>query len=562
MNYSDAIQALIDTQEVADVLKRGSTAGYEVRSLQTILYELGFATELNWATYRADGDYGGGTTRAVTALIGKNGLSGDGTQVDDAIGRRIVDLYEVKGDLKLLDAAFAAGKAEDLYSREHGDTAHVSGLQRMLHIAGYDEALNWANLGALGMYGDSTALAIKSFGSDVGEPNDGSFLSNALARKLEARVKEKFGDKLELSSSSGSSQRRAGPDVTVQKVSGRTYAMDEYFRVRLRSYKLGYFNAGGEQVKLFANVYKEDLKADGMTDSTLRVILPVSENEGALDAINTWDNSFLSFGMQQWTMGAEGNKGELPALLKKIKTDFPDAFQQYYGKHGIDIIDSETNRVYGYVSLNGTPIKSSSSKTQFRKAEWAFRFWRAGLDPRVKLVELKHAMDRLYRFYHTDRYKVLNKFYVDQLITSEYGVALILDQHVNRPAYVRTDLGKALNNLGMANQDPSSWTTADETKLITAYLKIRRMTDPGPRAAVTQKYVTNGTLSTERNSFQLTEGTRDLNAGFLPAGTSHEDYAGEHLEMGSEHAVPRKDETPAEKKQHFLARMWRFLLGK
>ena len=561
MNYSDAIQILIDTKEVANVLQRKSTAGYEVRSLQTVLYELGFSTELNWATYQADGDYGGGTTRAVQALITKNGLVGDGTKVDDTIGRRIVDLYEAKSDLINLQAAMAANQVENLYSQEHGDNKHVAGLQRMLHIAGFDEALNWANLGAIGMYGDSTALAVKTFGSAAGEPNDGSFLSNALAQKLEITVKTRFGDKLELSSSSDDSQRRTGSDVIVQNINGRTYVKDKYFRVRLRSFKLGFFNGGAEKVHLFAYVYQEDLKADGMTESNLRVLLPVSENEGALDAINTWDNSFLSFGMQQWTMGAGNAKGELPALLKKIKTNFPDAFQQFYGKYGIDVIDDQTNRVYGYISLNGTPITTSAAKTPFRKAEWAFRFWRAGLDPRIKMMELKHAIDRLHRFYHTNSYMVLGKFYVDQLITSEYGVALILDQHVNRPAYVRTDLGKALNNLGMANQDPSTWTTADETKLINAYLPIRRMTSAQKRAEVTYKYVTKGTLSAERNSFELSAATRGLTNG-LPPGLTEADYEGEHLEMGSEHAVPPADETPAQKKQHFLARMWRFLRGK
>src|SRR5690606_19844095 len=47
--------------------------------------------------------------------------------------------------------------------------------------------------------------------------------------------------------------------------------------------------------------------------SEQRVLEATAENEGALDAINTWDNAFLSFGMFQWTAGQAGQPGELPA---------------------------------------------------------------------------------------------------------------------------------------------------------------------------------------------------------------------------------------------------------
>jgi hypothetical protein len=92
---------------------------------------------------------------------------------------------------------------------------------------------------------------------------------------------------------------------------------------------------------------------------------------------------------------------------------------------------------------------------------------------------------------------------VSDLITSEYGVGLILDQHVNRPAHVRTSLARALKQTGLGN--PANWDTKDERRLIDAYLKIRArttMTDAQKRARVTKKYLTNGVISDRRRSFR------------------------------------------------------------
>ena len=69
-----------------------------------------------------------------------------------------------------------------------------------------------------------------------------------------------------------------------------------------------------------------ELRALGVTTSEVNLMIAVAENEGRLDAINTWDNAFLSFGMFQWTLGTGGNQGELPALLRRLQNEDPAAF--------------------------------------------------------------------------------------------------------------------------------------------------------------------------------------------------------------------------------------------
>jgi hypothetical protein len=161
--------------------------------------------------------------------------------------------------------------------------------------------------------------------------------------------------------------------------------------------------------------------------------------------------------------------------------------------------------VRGYFTLRGVTIKSPAAKEQLRLAPWAFYFWRAGQNPAVQAIEIKHALGRLDQFYSSESYKV-GEHLVSDLVTSEYGVGLILDNHVNRPAYVKACLAKALKQTGLSN--PEAWGDGEERALLNAYLKIRvthghsPMTDAEKRGRVTRKYLANGTISDRRGSFK------------------------------------------------------------
>ncbi|MDH5537286.1 MAG: hypothetical protein OEZ08_17170, partial [Betaproteobacteria bacterium] len=257
---------------------------------------------------------------------------------------------------------------------------------------------------------------------------------------------------------------------------------------------------GSQKPAAFVKSHADELRALEVTQSEINVMIAVAENEGNLDAINTWDSAFLSFGLFQWTAGTGSAKGELPALLARIKDEDRDLFDKYCGQHGLDVAEITPGPVYGYFSLRGATIKSSAAKEQLRQAPWAFYFWLAGQDPAVQAMEIKHALGRLDQFYDT---KVDNRHRVSDLVTSEYGVALILDQHVNRPAHVKACLAEALERTGLRNS--GGWGTREERKLMDAYLKIRAktsMTDAEKRAQVTRKYLTQGIISDRRGSFK------------------------------------------------------------
>src|SRR5215471_4807731 len=93
-----------------------------------------------------------------------------------------------------------------------------------------------------------------------------------------------------------------------------------------KRFKLGIFNSGSTSIADFVGA-NQGAFAD-LSPSKLRVMTSVSTNEGKLEAINTWDSAFLTFGCFQWTVGAADGAGELPAMVNHLKETNPDAFNQ------------------------------------------------------------------------------------------------------------------------------------------------------------------------------------------------------------------------------------------
>jgi hypothetical protein len=231
----------------------------------------------------------------------------------------------------------------------------------------------------------------------------------------------------------------------------------------------------------------------------------VSVNEGKLEAINTYDNSFMTFGCFQWTAGAGTDPGELPALLDRLKKRDAAVFQKYFGQFGLDVQMPQTppnTRPTGFFSLNGTTLRTPAQKSQLRTLDWAYRFWLSGQDDTMRAVEIEHAMSRVDLFFRCPGC-VINTRFVGDYISSEYGIALLLDQHVNRPSHVPGTLARAVAQF--AGGDPQGWQDTQEQKLINLYLQQRAltsMTNSQQRAQAILAAVNKGLASNKRGSFQ------------------------------------------------------------
>lgn len=267
-----------------------------------------------------------------------------------------------------------------------------------------------------------------------------------------------------------------------------------------------YWN-GNEEVGHFLAQHPSEVNP-ALSPVSLRVIEQVARNEGKLDAINTYDQAYLSIGIFQWTLGTGSNAGELPALLYKLKAKYPDKFNLWFSTLGIDIA-RETDFSTGYITFQGERIDTAQQKELFRSPAWAFHFWKALMQPAFQAIQIEHAHDRFKHFYFRPDPKGL-PYPLYQIITSSYGTALLLDQHINRPGWVIPCIGLAMaENLQYAS--PDHWGTEEEAKIIESYLKIRAtysdgkylpMTAASNRARQIGLGLENGKLSNERGSFE------------------------------------------------------------
>lgn len=508
MSHREIIGKLIRDHTVEKVLTRGSRDGEDIRALQSILYELGFDSELNWNKYGADGDYGGSTTAAVAAFAAKNALAGDGRTVTAEMAETLLARYDILDELRCLNNIIGRSEVEKRIYFGSRDRVAVGSVQTLLNELGFAEQLNWEKYGADGHYGQGTVKALQAFADQESIACNGS---RRLHPDLAERMIQKFDGFLgahwaAAPSASPESTVTAGDLTTrevVEKNRPRLYVSDGTSECRFNKFKKGVYFYGRQRAQDFIRNNPSSLADLGLTDSAINVMAAVSENEGNLDAVNTWDNSFMTFGMFQWTVGAGGSKGELPALLKKIKDRDAGIFERYYGRYGLDVADADD--IYGYFLLDGKKAADPAAKEALRSNQWAFYFWRSAQDPVVQSIQIQHAASRLETFYRSERYKI-GDYLIADLITSEYGVGLILDNHVNRPGYVAPCLKAAMERAGL--DDPQSWGTDEERRLIDSYIEIRNtygkspMTDAAKRAAVTKKYLDKGLISAERGSYQ------------------------------------------------------------
>lgn len=498
------VAQLLDGGNLEVVLTRGSGSKGSVMALQRMLNQMGFGAQLNWETYGADGVYGASTVSAVRSFAHKNGFNADGRTVTRPIAGKLLDRVEMLDDLRNVYNALQEGNLQEFYRYRSTHRVAVVSLQTLLKALGYGEDLAWATYGADGDYGVHTVSALRAFSENEGLDGDGRTLTREQAERIVEKLKVFYGD--DWVQDTGQPEKRVHRlRITETMTGGKrrvVVADDAGHTVRFTSFRKGVYVYGQQEVQHCISENREALDSSGITDPQINVMTAVSENEGNLDSINTWDNAFLSFGIFQWTLGTGSGPGELAALLKKVKHRAPELFVAYYGRHGLDIV--ETGSVSGYLSVNGRKLSSSSLKETLRNHEWAFYFWLSGQDPGIQAVEIEHALARIDRFYRNDDYKVKG-YFISDLISSEYGVGLLLDNHVNRPGYLTGCLEAALEKTGLG--DPVSWEDGEEDLLIREYLEVRKtygkypMTHADERAEVTRKYLETGIISGKRGSF-------------------------------------------------------------
>jgi hypothetical protein len=245
--------------------------------------------------------------------------------------------------------------------------------------------------------------------------------------------------------------------------------------------------------------------ATGISPSSANVLQAVINNEGHMEAVNSYDDAFLSFGLQQWTCGSGDDPGELPGLLQDIQALDSAAFQDCFGRYGlaVQLGPAAAGSVQtGFLSLGGNLLNTAAAKQALRSAEWAYRFWRAGHVDAVRRAQAGLAAHRI----RLACGKEIRNHSAGAWLTSEYAVALLLDEHVNRPSHVPHTLSLALDEMiaNGAGDDPTSWGDPLEAELIRRYIAQRNattMTNSAGRAQQISKCLQQGMISDNRGSY-------------------------------------------------------------
>ena len=241
----------------------------------------------------------------------------------------------------------------------------------------------------------------------------------------------------------------------------------------------------------------------GLSPSRLAAVVAVMGNEGKLEAVNSYDNSFMSFGIMQ-VDGRRGRRGRrargAPRAVAGARQRGVRRLLRLFSVSGARASEGE---MYGRLTFEGNELNSARDKAFLRGSDWAYRFWRAGHHPSVRRCQIVHAGERARFFAGKD----IRGHAVGEWITSELGMTLLLDQHVNRPGHVVGTLDKALGGLldqGAVPGRPADWSDDHEDLLIDRYVAERartNMTHALARATRMFNLAEAGKLSSSRGSF-------------------------------------------------------------
>jgi hypothetical protein len=236
-----------------------------------------------------------------------------------------------------------------------------------------------------------------------------------------------------------------------------------------------------------------DLLVDKGTVTTAErtILVAMSENEGNLDALQSYDSEILTAGAMQKTISPQG-AGELSQQVFEFKEEHPSLYQSLFKDCGWEVKAESGRSILYYNGITGPELKALLRSG----------FDQAAYESKVKieskpLAVFVHAITsneyitkQVMDFVHRLRKSILvvptglRPRTISSYIRSNLGKAIVLDHHVNRPGNVASDFSGAItafrNMHPEANEDPAHWGVKHseyESALLEIYGPSRRMTD-------------------------------------------------------------------------------------
>ncbi|SMQ95264.1 calcium-binding protein [Xanthomonas fragariae] len=238
------------------------------------------------------------------------------------------------------------------------------------------------------------------------------------------------------------------------------------------------------------------LITSGSVTATERdILVAMSENEGNMDAIQSYDSEVLTAGAMQKTVNPQG-AGELPIQVYEFQQEHPALYQSLFADCGWEVKDEGGKKYLYYDGKTGSELKkilregfdqaAFESKKKISSKPLA-TIANAIVTDEYKAKQVKDFVKRL-RTANSLAPAGYATHKISDYIRSNLGKAVVLDHHVNRPGYVERDFGAALDTFFSRNptvsRDPGTWATqhsSHESSILDIYGNSRVMTDASAR---------------------------------------------------------------------------------
>jgi hypothetical protein len=268
-----------------------------------------------------------------------------------------------------------------------------------------------------------------------------------------------------------------------------TYS-DRYHGIR-RYATLPYYYDPGENASSVEKVCSAIAKSEGNKDG----------EPGGFDTINEYDAACLSVGLFHW------NKDGLWNLLDKLRTDSGADFDTLIKQHGLDI---KRGRIF---IIDGTDYPSGNIE-ELRRLKFVYRFIKAADNVQFQNAQIAYSQEWLKNVIGFSA--GTGEGTVKQYITSQYGIALVLDfsvrigdSSVTISGAVNTAIQNVLNSLDSRDKarftidKPEDWNDDMEIKIINAFNVVRkgRMKKDQDEANRREANIEKANLSKKRGSF-------------------------------------------------------------
>ncbi|ALK32433.1 hypothetical protein Bpla01_25110 [Burkholderia plantarii] len=237
------------------------------------------------------------------------------------------------------------------------------------------------------------------------------------------------------------------------------------------------------------------LASGEMTASEQRIIAAMAPNEGKLDTVQSYDDQVVTAGAMQKTMRPDNSKGELAKQIADFRAENETAYQELFARCGWAVEGTGDDATLSFTHpdvTSGRVMTGTDLRDQIRKG--CNENTNHQYLPNPAVAALAHAISdlRYQKLQITDFVKRLRKdlstkptgynYTIGEYLQGDVGRAAVLDQSVNRPAFVSDDLGASLDRLyaahPTASRNPNEWGASRatlESALSDNYGQTRRM---------------------------------------------------------------------------------------